>query len=155
MVSPELLRRCQLFGSLAPEHLNAIAMLSDEITLESGATLFEATQPADDLYLLIDGCLDLYYVAVDELNPELRRDLFVSELNPGEPLGISALLEPYVYQGTVRASCRTRLIRVEAAGLRALCEIDPRISAVLMKAVAQAALDRLDATRVQLAASRA
>jgi CRP-like cAMP-binding protein len=154
MVSPELLRRYQLFGTLAPEHLNAIAMLSDELRLEAGATLFEATQPADDLYVLIDGCLDLYYVAVDELNPELRRELFVSELNPGEPVGISALLEPYVYQGTVRSSCPSRLIRVEAAGLRALCEVDARISAVLMRAVAQAALDRLDHTRVQLAASR-
>lgn len=155
MVSPELLRRYPLFGSLGPEHLNAIAMLSEEIRLEGGATLFEAAQSADDLYVMIDGCLDLYYVAADELNPTLRRELFVSELNPGDPLGISALLEPYVYQGTVRASCPSRLIKVEAAGLRALCEVDSRISAVLMRAVAQAALDRLDATRVQLAAARA
>ncbi len=155
MVSPELLRRYQLFGSLAPEHINAIAMLTEEVQLESGETIFEAGQPADYLYLLIRGCADLFYVAVDEVNPELRKELFVSEINPGEPFGISALLDPWMYQGTVRTTCPSRVLKAESTGLRALCELDSAIAAVLMRGMAQAALSRLHDTHVLLAAARA
>jgi len=155
MVSPELLRRYQLFSRLAIEHLNGIAMLSEEVTLDSGETVFEAGQAADDFFLLMQGCLDLFYIAVDEINPELRKELFVSEVSPGDPFGISALLEPYVYQGTVRTTCPCRVLRVDAHGLRALCEVDARIAAELMRGVAEAAVERLDDTRTLLAAARA
>jgi CRP-like cAMP-binding protein len=83
MVSPELLRRYQLFARLSIEHLNGIAMLAEEITFDSGETVFEAGQAAADFYLLMQGSLDLFYVSVDEINPELRKELFVSEVNPG------------------------------------------------------------------------
>lgn len=155
MVSPELLRRYQLFASLEPEHVNAIAMLTEEVQLESGETLFESGQPAEFLYILVRGCIDLFYVAVDEINPELRKELFVSEINPGEPFGISALIDPWVYQGTVRTTCPSRVLTVESTGLRALCEVDPAIAAVLMRGMAQAALSRLHDTHVLLAAARA
>jgi CRP-like cAMP-binding protein len=155
MVSPELLRRYQLFASLKPEHINAIAMLTEEVQLESGETIFESGRPADYLYILVTGCIDLFYVAVDEINPELRKELFVSEINPGEPFGISALLDPWVYQGTVRTTCPSRVLKSESTGLRALCEVDPAISAVLMRGMAQAALSRLHDTHVLLAAARA
>ena len=139
MVSPELLRRYQLFGSLAPEHVNAIAMLTEDVQLESGETIFETGQPADYLYILVTGCIDLFYVAVDEINPELRK----------------ALLDPGVYQGTVRTTCPSRVLKAESTGLRALCEVDPAIAAVLMRGMAQAALSRLHDTHVLLAAARA
>jgi CRP-like cAMP-binding protein len=155
MVSPELLRRYQLFASLAPEHINAIAMLTDEVQLESGETIFQSGEPADDLYILVKGCIDLFYVAVDEINTELNKELFVSEINPGEPFGISALIEPYVYQGTVRTTCPSKVLKAEAKGLRALCQLDPGIMAVLMRGMAQAALSRLHDTHVLLAAARA
>jgi CRP-like cAMP-binding protein len=155
MVSPELLRRYQLFARLSIEHLNGIAMLADEVTYDSGETVFEAGQAAADFYLLMQGCLDLFYVSVDEINPELRKELFVSEVNPGDPFGISALVEPYVYQGTVRTTCPCRVLQVDAGGLRALSEVDARIAAELMRGVAEAALERLHDTRTLLAAARA
>jgi CRP-like cAMP-binding protein len=155
MVSPELLRRYQLFAALAPKHVDAIAMLTEEVQAESGETLFEAGTRASNLYILEKGCIDLFYVAVDEINPELHKELFVSEINPGEPFGISALIEPYIYQGTVRTTCPSTILRTEATGLRALCELDPGIAAVVMRGMAQAALARLHDTHVLLAAARA
>ena len=154
MVSPEVLRRYQIFGSLAPEHLNAIATITRELSLESGDTIFESDQPADSLYLLVSGCIDLYYTAEDEIHRELHKELFVSEIDPGEPFGISALIEPYVYQGKVMARYPSRVLKIESGGLRALCELDPKINAALMRGIAVAALSRLHDTRVQLAAER-
>ena len=104
---------------------------------------------------MVDGCVELFYVAVDEIHKDLRKELFVSEVNPGEVFGISALLEPFVYQGTVRTRSPSRVLRVDAAGLRALSEVDPEIDATLMRQMAQAALMRLHDTRILLAAERA
>ena len=154
MVSTELLRKYELFGVLAPEHLKGIAMLSEELSFEPGVTIIEADQPADALYMMMEGSADLLYVGVDEINPELRKELFISEINPGEPFGISALIEPYVYMKTVRATTTTHVLKVAARGLRALCEVDPKITAVLMTQVAKAALIRLRHTEIQLGAAR-
>ena len=155
MVSPELLRRYPFFGDFHNDHLNAIAMLANEVECQEGDMIFEAGQPAGKLYFLIEGCVDLHYVVIDEINTELRKDFFISEINPGEPFGISALIEPYRYTGAVRATCRSRMLEFDADGLRALCTVDLKIAAVMMRQVAKAAMERLDATRVQLAAARA
>jgi CRP-like cAMP-binding protein len=154
MVSPERLRRYPFFGPFGSDQLNAMAMLTDEIDVETGDIVFHAGQPANALYFLMEGSVDLHYVAVDEINTELRKDFFVSEINPGEPFGISALLEPYQYTGTVRVAQPSRVLRLDAAGLRALCEVDPKIAAILMRQVAKAAMSRLHDTRIQLAAAR-
>lgn len=155
MVSPELLRRYPFFGDFGNDHLNAIAMLADDVTFEKDEVIFESGRPADTLYFLIEGCVDLHYIVVDEINAELRKDFFISEINPGEPFGISALIEPYRYTGAVRATCSSRVLKLDAAGLRALCAVDPKIDAILMRKVATAAMSRLHDTRVQLAAARA
>lgn len=154
MVSPERLRRYPFFGPFGSDQLNALAMLTDEIDFETGDIVFHAGQPANALYFLMEGSVDLHYVAVDEINPELRKDFFVSEINPGEPFGISALIEPYRYTATVSVSQPSRVLKLDAAGLRALCEIDSKIAAILMRQVAKAAMSRLNDTRVQLAAAR-
>jgi len=155
MVSPERLRRFPFFSGFGVEHLNAVAMLADEVTFDGGETIFKAVQPANALYFLIEGCVELHYIVVDEINSKLHKDFFVSEVNPGEPFGISALIEPYRFTGTVRTACASRVLRFDAAGLRALCAVDPRIEAVLMRQIAAAAMSRLNDTRVQLAAARA
>ncbi len=137
-----MLRKYELFGVLEPEHLKGIAMLSEELSFEPGTTIIEADRPAAALFMMMEGSADLLYIGVDEVHPELRKELFISEINPGEPFGISALIEPYVYMKTVRATTTTRVLRVAARGLRALCEVDPKITAVLMTQVAKAALIR-------------
>lgn len=154
MVSPELLRRYPFFGRLGDEHLAAIALLAEEVAYKKDETVFETGQPADALYFLIEGCVDLHYIVADEINSKLRKDFFISEINPGEPFGISALIEPYVYTGSVRTACPSRVIRIEANGLRALREVDSKICAALMHQIAKVAMSRLNDTRVQLAAAR-
>jgi CRP-like cAMP-binding protein len=155
MVSPELLRRFPFFAGFDAEHLKAVAMLTDEVTVEGGVTLFGADQPADHFYILLEGRIELHYVVADPIRPELRKEFFIEEFNTGEPFGITALLEPYAYTGRVRTTSRSRVLRMDASGLRALCELDTRIAANMMRQVAKAAMLRLSRTRVQLAAARA
>lgn len=155
MVSPEILRRYELFAGLSPEALNAVAMLTEDLVIEAGDVAVESGDPAEALYVLRDGDVELYYVVQDEIHRENRKEIFISEINPGDPFGISALIEPYRYVGTIRARTLSRVLRVDARGLRAVCEADARISHSLLRQLAKAALARLQATEVQLGAARA
>ena len=155
MISPELLRRFPFFGFLDDTQLKAVAMLSETLEVEQGATVFETDQPAQALYVMVTGSIDLNYKVIDREDPRIVKEFFISELNPGDIFGLSALLEPYCHTMTAKVLAPSQIIRIEASGLRALSELDARLAAGLMKATAHAAMERLHDTRVQLAAARA
>ncbi|HTP09587.1 MAG TPA: cyclic nucleotide-binding domain-containing protein, partial [Anaerolineae bacterium] len=135
------MRRYPFFAFLDEAQLRAVAMLSEEIEVEDGTLVFDTGQPAAALCLLTEGSLELYYAVVDREDPELRKEFFLSEFSPGDIFGISALIEPYVYTSSVRASASSRVVRMDGTGLRALCEVDPRMAAGLMRATAKTAME--------------
>lgn len=155
MISPELLRRYPFFGHLSNAHLKAMAMLADEVAYKSGQTLFEIGQPAEVLYFLMEGGVDLQYEVADRDDPKLRKNFFVGQVNPGEPVGISALIEPHCFTATAFTNAPSRALEIEAVGLRRWCEADAEVAAVLMRQVAKVAMSRLHETRIQLVAARA
>ncbi len=155
MVSPELLRRYPFFGFLDTTQLKAMAMIAEEVEPQTGEDLFKTDQPAAALYLLVGGNIELWYIVADKLDKDLRKEFYICDINPGEILGISAVIEPYQYVSTARVTSPSRLIKIEAAALRALCEIDCQLGYGLMRQTAKAAMDRLHDTRIQLVAARA
>lgn len=155
MISPELLRRFPLFGFLNGGQLRAVAMIASVNTCQAGETIVEDAAPADSLYFLIDGSAAYYYNITVDHDPAYRKEYYISDFDPGEAFGISALLEPYIYTATVRAEKPCKLIKIDAPALRALCEVDVRLSRGMMHAIAKAAMDRLQRTRVLLIAAQA
>ncbi len=155
MISPELLRRFPFFGFLDESQLKAVAMLSEEVLFEKEAVVFETDQAAEALYVMVDGSIDLNFKVIDREDPKIVKEFFISELNPGDIFGLSALLEPFKHTMTAKVNAPSKVIRIEASGLRALSELDAKLQAGLMKATALAAMERLHDTRVQLAAARA
>ena len=154
MVSTELLRKHKFFGLLNDAQLKAVAMISNEVAFDKGVDILVAEQPADGVFLLVDGAIELYSVSLDPRRPELKKEFLVGEINPGDPFGISALTEPYSSIATVRSSAPCRTIKMDAAALRALCEVDHDLGYALMCQVAKSAVERLAYTQVQLAAAR-
>lgn len=152
MISPELLLRYPFFGALGDPQLKAIAMLSQEGFCTKGDTVFEMGDAADKFYFLLQGDIDLHYFVDDAYVQNHRKAFYVGHVNPGEPFGISGLIEPYRYTATAIAASSGSILILEAIAVRALCEADTRLSAALMHQVAKAALSRLNETRVQLAA---
>lgn len=155
MVSPELLRRFPFFGFMDAAQLKAVAMISEEILLAAEETILEADQDAKSLYFLMKGSASNYCVAKDSNQQGYYKEFFISDINPGEIFGISALIEPYQYTATIRASRPGRAIKINASSLRALCEVDSILAYSLMRETARAAIERLNDTHVQLAAARA
>ncbi len=155
MVSLGLLQRFPFFSFMNEKQLKAIAMIAEELSLEPGDVLVEANMPADAFYFVTRGNLPYYMVVTSEHIPDYRREYFVGYINPEEIFGISALLEPYRYTATMRADKPCKVIKIDAPALRALCEVDPQLSVGLMRAVAIAAMERLQMTRVLLVAQMA
>lgn len=155
MISLELLRRFPFFSFMDDKELKAVAMIAEELQLNSGNILCEANTPANALYFLVEGNLPYYMIVISENMPDYRQEYFVGEINPNEIFGISALIEPYQYTATLRADKPCRVIKIDASALRALCEVDSNLSVGLMKAVARAAMERLEMARVQLVAEMA
>ena len=154
MISPELLRRFPFFGFMGDKQLKAVAMIAEEKAYEND-DIVEYNSPAEKLFFLVEGTASYYYVVTSEHDPYYKQEYFISDFNPGEIFGISALIEPFVFTASVRAEKSCRLIEIDAAALRALCEVDMNLNCGLMRAVAKAAMERLQYTRVQLVAAKA
>ena len=72
---------------------------------------------------------------------------------PGEPFGISSLIEPHIFTSTAFASQPSRVITIEADRLRELFQKDKRLAYILTNSAAKAAIERLHATLIQLTAA--
>lgn len=151
MISPELLRRYPFFGSLNDAQLKEIAMLAEEVNYKANQCIFEAGQAADHFYFLMAGSIDLFFIAEKASAPDHPRSFYVGHLNPEEPFGISALIEPYRYTATATTNGPCRILTIKAEGLRALCETDNHVALTLMRHIVKIAMSRLHDTRVQLA----
>lgn len=154
MISPELLRQYPFFGQLEDAQIKAVAMIANEVTFEQGECLFKKGDDADVLYFLLNGGVELYNFA-EAISEEGDRGVLVGTVNPGEPCAISAVIEPHIFTSTAWASLPSRAIEIEAAALRELFIRDRRLAFVITRQASRAAMERLHATRVQLAAALA
>jgi CRP/FNR family cyclic AMP-dependent transcriptional regulator len=155
MVSSELLKKYEFFGGLTEEQLKALAKIADEKTITPGGVIFEECDPAEKLYLLMEGTIDLSYRAIDEMHIYMTppKEFYAGSINPGEVFGISALIEPFANNATAKASEPSRLIILDANELRKLLEQDIQLAYNLTRQTVKVLMDRLIDLRVQLAAS--
>jgi CRP-like cAMP-binding protein len=151
MISPELLRRYPFFSELESRQLDEIAMIAEEKLFENGEKLFENGQSAEFLYFLREGIIELYYFPPNGGSTAGNKGILVDEVVPGEPFSISALIEPYVLTSSAWTQKPSSVIQIDAQALRALFEDDQKMAYVLTSHAAQAIMERLHATRIQLA----
>jgi CRP-like cAMP-binding protein len=154
MVTLKHLRKYDFFDFMGDKELEAVAAITRENEYQEGEVIIEAGEPAETFFFLVVGSVAYYYVVTTENDPYYKKDYYISEFNPGEIFGISALIEPYQYTATLRTDKPSRVFEIGASDLRALCDKDPKLAYGLMQAVAKAAIERLEATRIQLIAAR-
>jgi CRP-like cAMP-binding protein len=154
MVSPELLRRYPFFSALSDAQLRQVSMISEDVSISKGSTIFEECDVAESLYLLIKGSIDLFYRAEEEFHPKIRKEFFVGEINPGEVFGVSAVIEPYALNATAKSARDSQLIKIDAIALRELQAADQDLAYKLLIQITKTLMERLAAMRVQLAATQ-
>ena len=145
MISLEVLRRYPYFAKVSEESLKKVAMAADEFIVPAGATLFTEGDPADKLYILLDGELDIQYT----LGSGEKKT--VDTLVSGELMLWSALVEPFRSTESGKLRKDSRLVAIDGKKLRELCEQDHSLGFRMMNSVAQLLATRLEGARVQLA----
>jgi CRP/FNR family cyclic AMP-dependent transcriptional regulator len=153
MIAPELLRRYPFFSFLKTAQLKKVAQIAKEETYGRGAILFKENEPAETFFILLKGSIELYFTVEVEYHPELRKELKFRVIYPGESFGISAFIQPHVLTSSARATEPSRVIKIEAEPVLVMCQEDEKLAYELIYRVAKAAMDRLNATRLQLAAA--
>jgi CRP-like cAMP-binding protein len=153
MISLEILRRYPFFGECSHAQLISIAWISSIESYPIAATLFQKGQPANTLYFLESGSVDLFYPLLVKESEDLPDGIALNEVNPGEPFGVAALIEPYIYTATARTAKASQVIQIEAVSLRALFDKDKRLAYLFTRLATKTEVELLDAARVQLAAA--
>lgn len=153
MISPELLRRFAWFNQFSPAQIEKLAMIAEEVEVSDGEVIFREGQPADALYFLLEGCIDLSFAVEPGSRFSPQSQVTVGQINVGEPFGISALIEPHLLTSQASSCGFSRFLRFPTTSLYQLLKEDPAMELILLRHMAAAAIQRLHATRVQLAAA--
>ncbi|MBK7251039.1 MAG: patatin-like phospholipase family protein [Gammaproteobacteria bacterium] len=135
----EDLARVPLFAALDPATLRAVAAGMDWFSLPGGATLFEAGESPDSLYVVLSGCLVASVIAPDGF----RR--LVGRIGAGETVGELALISGSVRNATVTALRDSEMGRLSREGFEALLMRHPEA----MLRLAQLTAQRLDSAQRQ------
>lgn len=147
MISPEILRRYPYFAGIKDESLKAVAMISDERTAPAGAVLFREDEPANHLFIVTAGEVDIRYAVG---NGEHKS---VDTLVGGDLMVWSAVVPPHKTHATAVVRKDVRLVAIDAPKLRALLDQDSLLGYRLMSGIAEALSHRLNGAGVQLAAT--
>ncbi len=145
MISPEVLRRYPYFAGIDEESLKQLAMIAEEKAVPAASVMFREGDPATHLSVILAGEVNIQYMLG---NGDLRT---VDTLVEGDLLMWSALVEPYKATAVGTTTKETRLARIDAAKLRALCDKEPILGYRLMTQAAKLLAHRLESARVQLA----
>lgn len=111
------LRSAPMFAPLGADELLPIAALAGEVVLRPGATLFEAGEPGDALYVVVAGAVEVR-----------RGEQAVATLGPGECVGELAALDWEPRSATVVAREATELVRLDRDDLLDLLADHPAMA---------------------------
>lgn len=139
-----ILRDLHFLADLSDELLRELALLAEVREYDAREVVVRQGEPATAIYVVVSGQVSLEVCAA---GVGCKRILTIG---PGELLGWSAVLDPIQWTATARTSSATRVVRLDGARLRAMCDRAPVLGYQLMLRVAQALSRRLNATRLQL-----
>jgi CRP/FNR family cyclic AMP-dependent transcriptional regulator len=153
MVRPALLKHYPIFSLLNAKQLKTLSKVAKEETYGAGEIIFKEGQPAEALSILLKGAIDLFFTVEVEYHPELTKELHFGTIIPGEVFGVSALIEPYILTSSGRTTRACQVIHVDALKLHEILLEDQDLAYGVIQEIAKIALERLNRTRVQLAAA--
>lgn len=139
-----VLAELDAFEVLEREHLEELAGCSRIVRYRAGERVFAEGDAARSCHVVRRGRIALAVHGVQ------RGSDVIATYGAGQIVGWSWLFPPYRWQFDARATLDSSAIVMDAACVRSKCDADPRFGYALVKRVAALALDRLQATRLQL-----
>ena len=134
-----------LFKGFSESQLQRLAAISTEIRVPKGQWLFQEGKPADRLYVLKNGAVEM----LTKVNGEYELPIKIIR-SKGGSFGTSALIFPYEYSLSSRCAEDAELLEIMRDDLEQLNVEDSTLGYTVMKNLAQNLLDRLKETRQEL-----
>lgn len=136
---------CYLFRGLPENKLQAVEDFTRSRPASEGEWLFKKADPADHIYLLEKGAVEL----VLPVEPDIEIPLAL--IRPGNGcVGVGALVKPYVYTLSARCKVDCSLKVIAGSDLRHLFETDPVLGRTVMTNLAERLLSKLVETREEI-----
>jgi CRP/FNR family transcriptional regulator, cyclic AMP receptor protein len=121
---------------MKPEHVAELARGAEEREFETGDILFRVGEPADRLFLIVSGSVEL----ANGRDGKCAGDA----LRAGDVLGWSWLFPPFSWHFTARAAAPTRVIVCNGGHLLVTAEENAAFGYELMKRVAHVVIRRME-----------
>ncbi|MDD5433800.1 MAG: cyclic nucleotide-binding domain-containing protein [Nitrospira sp.] len=145
MISFDDIKRIDFFKDFTEDELNAVQKICNEESYSAGAVIFNEDEPALHLYVLKTGKVSI------DIKVDSGRYLSVLTLsNFADPLGWSALVEPFRFTASGRCVEDSTIISIDAMKLLELIKNDYRMGFLIMRRIAQLISHRIKDTRFQL-----
>ena len=157
MTDKNLLTEFKFFGNVTPESLETISQKAEILEMDAGDVIFHFDEPAEHLYGLLKGEVDLSLVFTDRvLKTDIEYEeviqasivdeekrIVVDTVYPGQIFGWASLVGPG--RRTVTAQCTesSRMICIQAADLKAMFEKDHTRGYTIMTRLCQTIPNRL------------
>ncbi len=145
MISYDDMKGIDFFKDFTEDELKAVQVICTEESYKAGDIIFNEVTNARYLYILKSGKVSL--------DIKVASDKYISILtisNFAEPLGWSALVEPFRFSATARCVEDSTIILVDAMKLLELIKNDYRMGFLVMRRVASLISARIRDTRLQL-----
>ena len=123
------------FSSIDEERLNRITHFFETMQLPQGANVFSEGYPADSLYFILSGTVELTC-------HEHKGDRSLGELNFGDHFGVEALTSGAMYQTRAKCKTKVKLLKLRCGKAQVLRDAYPEIQSAffLMKKTFQLAI---------------
>lgn len=141
------------FKDFSDDQINKLASLAKEEIHSAGTHMYQKGDVARSLYLVKDGKVALFMDA-DMGHNKPPMQVTVDIITKREPLGWSAVVEPYLYTLAARCLDDTKFIAFDSFQLRKLMEEDCALGFKIMQVVAKVIATRLTHTRIILVGER-
>ena len=137
IIKRDILKEHPFLRAMVPEHRSVIAQGAEDKVFREGEILCREGQPANRLYLVNSGKVAL------ETHVPGRGDVLVASLGPGQVIGWSWLVAPFVWQFQVRALEPTDATVLNGGHLLVACEQNHYLGYELMRDIGKVILEVL------------
>ena len=114
----DLLRRFPIFAKMELSMLKLLCFSSDRLTYQAGQVMFNAGDPADSAYILIDG-----YVDISKATP--TGPLIIGKLGPMEIVGEIGIFADTARTATITATTRVDALRITKEQFMSIIRANP------------------------------
>ena len=142
MVSPEWLKKTELFKTLSESQLNILLSHSSVESFPEGKTIFNQGEKAVRIYVLVEGAVDLTIKTGEKI------DFMTSKIEKeGAVFGMPTLIDPFQFNVTAICSKPSKVLVLDADHIKKRIEEDPKMGMEVMKKLASIYFNRLNDLR--------